>query len=85
MALLYQVIRIGFELMQWLIIGRVLLSWVNVGPNNSIAAFIYEVTEPVLKPIRSVIHRGTTPLDFSPLVAIILLQFLERFILTILF
>jgi YggT family protein len=85
LAILYQVIRIGFELMQWLILGRVLLSWVNVGSNNRIAAFIYEVTEPILKPLRSLIHRGVTPLDFSPLLAIILLQFLERFFLTILF
>lgn len=85
MATLYQVIRIAFELMQWLIIGRVLLSWVNVGPNNRIAAFIYEVTEPVLAPLRSLIHRGSSPLDFSPIFAIILLQFLERFLLTLLF
>lgn len=85
MATLYQVIKIGIELMQWLIIGRVLLSWVNVGPNNRIAAFIYEVTEPILKPIRNLIHRGTMPLDFSPIVAIILLQLLETFLLTILF
>lgn len=85
LAILYQVIRIGFELMQWLIIGRVLLSWVNVGPNNQIAAFIYEVTEPILKPLRSIIPKGALPFDFSPIIAIILLQFLERFLLSLMF
>lgn len=83
MATLEQIIRIGIELMQWLIIGRVLLSWVNVGPNNRIAAFIYEITEPVLKPIRNLIHKGASPLDFSPIVAIILLMLVERFLLTV--
>ncbi len=85
MAILYQVIRIAIELMEWLIIARVLLSWVNVGPNNQIAAFIYEMTEPILKPIRSAMPRGSIPLDFSPVIAIILLEFLQRFILSVLF
>lgn len=85
MAILYQVIRIGLELMQWLIIARVLFSWVNIGPSNRIAVFIYEITEPVLQPIRSVMPRGAMPLDFSPIIAIILLQFLERFILSLFF
>ncbi|MGI6555531.1 MAG: YggT family protein [Bacillota bacterium] len=85
MAILYQVIRIAVELMEWLIIARVLLSWVNVGPNNQIAVFIYEMTEPILKPIRSAMPRGSLPLDFSPLIAIILLEFLQRLILSVLF
>jgi YggT family protein len=85
LAILYQVIRIAIELMEWLIIARVLLSWVNVGPNNQIAAFIYEMTEPILKPIRSAMPRGSIPLDFSPVIAIILLEFLQRFILSVLF
>ena len=85
MAILFQIIRIGFEVMQWLIIGRVMLSWVNVGANNRISAFIYEVTEPILRPLRSIMPRGAMSLDFSPILAIILLQFLERFLLRIMF
>lgn len=84
LPLLYQVIRIAFELMQWLIIARVLLSWFRVG-SNRITVFIYEVTEPILRPIRKVIHRGASPLDFSPIVAIFLLQMIEMFILNLLF
>jgi len=83
-GLVYSIVRISFELMQWLILARVLLSWVNISPHNKIAAFIYEVTEPILKPLRSLIPRGSMPLDFSPILAIILLQLLERFILRML-
>lgn len=85
LATLYHSIRIAFELMQWLIIGRILLSWINIGPSNRIAAFMYEITEPILAPIRKVVHRGSSPLDWSPLVAIILLRVVEGFILNVLF
>lgn len=84
MTIIYEVVRIGFELMEWLIIGRVLMSWLNISPNNRIAAFIYEVTEPILKPLRALIPRGSLPLDFSPILAIILLNLVQRFILRML-
>lgn len=84
MGLVYNIVRISFELMQWLIVARVLMSWINIGPNNAIAAFIYEVTEPILRPLRSLMPRGSMPLDFSPILAIILLELLERFVLRML-
>lgn len=85
LSMLYQVIRIAIELMEWLIIARVLLSWVNVGLNNRIAVFIYEMTEPILKPIRSAMPKGSMPLDFSPVIAIILLELLQWFVFSLLF
>ena len=82
---LYQVIRISFTVLQWLIIARVVLSWVSVDYNNPLVRFIYEFTEPILAPFRRLIPRSSIPLDFSPLIAIIFLQLLERFILRIFF
>ena len=78
--MLYQVIRIGFEVVEWLIIARVILSWVNVNPHNQLIRFIYEFTEPILRPIRQIMPRGSMPLDFSPIVAIILLELLQGLI-----
>lgn len=78
--MLYQVIRIGFEVVEWLIIARVILSWVSVNPNNQLIRFIYEFTEPILRPIRQIMPRGSMPLDFSPIVAIILLELLQGLI-----
>ncbi|HBT20092.1 MAG TPA: YggT family protein [Peptococcaceae bacterium] len=83
MYILYQVIRISFSILQWLIIARVVLSWVNVDYNNPLVRFIYEFTEPILAPFRRLIPRGSVPLDFSPLFALIFLQLLENFILRI--
>ncbi|NLO89343.1 MAG: YggT family protein [Clostridia bacterium] len=85
MFVLYQVIRISFAVLQWLIIARVVLSWINVDYNNPLVRFIYEFTEPLLAPFRRLIPRGSIPLDFSPLFAIIFLQLVERLILRIFF
>ena len=53
---------------------RVLLSWVpNVDPRNPLIEFIYGITEPILAPIRSIMPR-TMMFDFSPMIAIFVLQ-----------
>lgn len=57
-----------------LIFIRVILSWFNV--NNNISNLINEVTDPILSPIKKIIPSKTV-LDFSPLVAILLLQALQ--------
>jgi len=81
LLVVYQIVKICFEVVQWLIIARVVLSWINVNPNSQLVRFIYEFTEPILEPFRRLIPRGSVPLDFSPLIALIVLQLLERFIL----
>ena len=48
---------------------------------NPIARFLRQVTEPVLRPIRRLIPTHQTGIDFSPLIAIILIQLIERVIL----
>ena len=58
------------------IIGRALLSWFNLGPSNPIIRFLYEITEPILGPMRRVIPM-IGMMDISPLIAILLLNFLQ--------
>ncbi len=62
------------------LIGRVVVSWLNIGPSSGlypIAALIYQVTEPILAPIRRVLPRFGM-LDLSPMVAIILITIVQR-------
>ena len=61
-----------------LIIARALLSWVPnlIDPRGPIAEFLYTTTEPILAPIRSLMPRMM--LDFSPLIAILLLQLIGQ-------
>ena len=71
-----------FNLYSFLILARVLLSWVNVSPYHPIVVFIHEVTEPVLRPLRNSIP-PIGMMDISPIAALILLQILESLILSV--
>lgn len=71
----------------WILIGTAILSWLIafnvVNTRNplvaSIADFLYRITEPALRPIRSVIP-SLGGIDISPVVLIIGLLFLEKVI-----
>ena len=61
------------------ILGRVLVSWIRVGPGSAllpVLRFVYAITEPVLGPIRKVLPR-TGMFDFSPIVALLLLHLIR--------
>ncbi len=58
-----------------LIIVNVLISWLGQNVRHPIIPLIYQLTEPVLRPIRRVLP-NLAGLDLSPLVAIIGIQFL---------
>ena len=75
-------IPLVFNLCSFLILARVLLSWVNVNPSNPIVLFIYGVTEPILQPLRNVLPAIGT-MDISPIAALILLQILESLIMSV--
>ena len=63
----------------WVVIARALVSWVNPDPRNPIVRFLVLVTEPVLRPFRKLVppHK-TGGLDLSPLLVILLLQFVKN-------
>ena len=63
-------------LYMWVIIARALISWVNPDPWNPIVQFLERVTEPVLSPIRQRLGWGMG-IDLSPLVAILIIYFLQ--------
>jgi YggT family protein len=57
-----------------LIILRALMTWIpNLDPYNPIVQFLVQTTEPILAPIRALMPRGIM-IDFTPMIAIVLLQ-----------
>ena len=67
------------------LIGRVLMSWFNIGPSSPffpIVNVLYQITEPILAPIRRVLP-SFGMLDLSPMVAIFLLFFVQRLLLNL--
>lgn len=80
MHFLYQFVDLLFNILIFAIVGRALLSWFNVGPSNPVGRILYEITEPILGPMRRVIPM-IGMLDISPIVAILLLTFMQGLIL----
>lgn len=64
----------------WIIIGRAVISWVSADPHNPIVRFLYEVTEPLLGRIRRLLPISMGGLDFSPIIVIVLIMFLQSFL-----
>lgn len=63
----------------WILLARVILSWVSPDPRNPIVQFIYSATEPLLEKVR----RKIPPLgmlDISVIVVFLALMFFDRFL-----
>ena len=64
----------------WIVIGRAVISWVNADPGNPIVRFLYEVTEPLLSRIRRLLPINMGSIDFSPMILILVIMFLQNFL-----
>jgi len=72
-----RVLGVVLNIYMWVIIIRALLSWVNPDPYNPIVQFLTRVTEPVLRPLRKLVPTWKMGIDLSPLIAILIIYFLE--------
>ena len=79
--LLYKLIDNTFNLLQMLIIIRVVLSWIPHDPYNQLIQLLDQVTDVILKPIREILPLQSVGVDFSPIVAFFLLGFVKKFLL----
>lgn len=76
-----------FEVLYWLIIVKIVLSWVIRDPYNKYYALLSQITEPILAPFRNLLQRfgaGRTGLDFSPILALMALRFIKSIIISLL-
>ncbi|MFM2308864.1 MAG: hypothetical protein RLY87_985 [Chloroflexota bacterium] len=64
------------QALNYAIFARVILSWIDQPGAWSVTRVIHDITEPVLGPLRRVIPM-LGMMDFTPIVAILLLQMLE--------
>ncbi|HYU18367.1 MAG TPA: YggT family protein [Chloroflexota bacterium] len=66
-----------FNILQFAIIIRALLSWFNPRPDNPLVILLNDITEPILAPLRRIVPR-LGMIDITPIVAILLLQVIQR-------
>jgi YggT family protein len=85
--ILASVINIVFQVLWWAILIRVLLSLlpianIRIDPYNPAIRFLYSMTDPILEPLRRFTTVGM--IDLSPLVALLLLDFLRQILISML-
>jgi YggT family protein len=77
---LAQVLDILLWLYMWIVLGRVIVSWVNADPANPIVRFLHIATEPVLERVRQWLPLQAGGFDLSPLLVWLAILFLQRFL-----
>ena len=80
LAALASVIGLVLNLYMYIIIARAVISWVNPDPYNPIVRFLYSITDPVLLTIRRRLPLSFGGMDFSPIVIILAIIFLQKFL-----
>jgi YggT family protein len=55
-----------------LVLGRVLVSWIDTGRRSQLSTFLFAATEPILAPIRRLLPQ-TGMLDLSPMIVLLVL------------
>jgi len=85
--LLLRAVDVFFNLLQFLIFARIMLSWVPIIPNNPISQLIFHLTEPILGPARRLMEKsplgGGMMLDFSPILALILMRLVQTVLINL--
>ena len=83
MTTFLNLVDILYILFLWTMIIRVVLSWLNVRPDNPIVVIVYNITEPVLAPLRRITPR-LGMIDVTPMLAIILLYLIVQILHSVL-
>ncbi len=73
-------IVILLQIIQYAILIRVIVSWLPVPKDNQFIRILYQITDPVLMPVRNIIERTSwgrnMMFDFSPLIAFLIIALL---------
>ena len=69
------------DLYSLVVLGAVVVSWLQLSPSNPIVTLLGTMTEPLLAPIRRILP-DMSGLDFSPLVLLFGLRLLRGALLT---
>ncbi len=86
--LIYKSFELLIRLIDFIILIRVILSWIPLDRNNVIVKLVYSLSEPLLYPIREMLRKSPLGdgmmIDFSPIVLILILQFIQGILISVL-
>jgi YggT family protein len=77
------ILHIIIRIYMFIILFRVILSWVRVPSLYQVTVILYRLTEPVLKPIRRYVPPYKVGgLDISPMIVFLILVFIDNFLVS---
>jgi YggT family protein len=89
MSIVATIVSVLFQVYEFLLLIRVLLSWINIDPrrpaiDHPLVQILVRITDPVLAPLRRLIPPIGGTVDISPVVALIVLEVVRRIIVSVL-
>jgi len=84
MNAVFVILAYALELYSWVLLARALMSWIpNLDPYNPVVQFLYQITEPVLEPVRRLIPPLGGMIDISIIVVFFAIFILRQMLMTI--
>jgi YggT family protein len=80
-----QILSMVINIYIWVVIISALITWVNPDPSNPIVQILRRLTEPAYALVRRYIPTTIGGIDLSPIIIILALQFLDLFLVRVLF
>ncbi len=80
-----QILSMVINIYIWVVIISALITWVNPDPSNPIVQILRRLTEPAYAFVRRYIPTVIGGIDLSPIIIILALQFLNLFLVRVLF
>lgn len=74
------VVDMALTLVMWMVIIRALLSWVGPDPYNPIVRTLNQLTDPLFYKVRRYLPVSGGGIDFSPIVVLMAIIFLQSFL-----
>lgn len=83
--MIYLFLKAAVSVLEFMILARCILSFIPHDPYNSILRYVYEITEPLMAACGKYLPDSLRyPLDFTPMVALIVIQLVYSVLLSIL-
>lgn len=84
MSALFEILAMLVQVYSYVLLARALISWIpNLDPYNPIVQFLFQITEPVLEPVRRLIPPLGGMIDISIIVVFFALIILQQVFMTI--
>lgn len=80
-----QILHMVLNIYMWVVIIAALITWVRPDPYNPIVQVLSRLTEPVYAELRRHVPTNISGIDLAPIIVILALQFIDLFLVKILF